>query len=126
MKSFRKKTRAEWRKIVAAWKESGLAVDQYCLAQGITKGRFYCWRKQFGLGFKPEQSIRALGQDRKLPATFLPVQVREVPTSEITPKVVVPQRIEVFLGNGSVVRFSGELSDESLSHIMHLAAGAQC
>ena len=86
MRSFRKKNKAEWRKIIAAWRESGTAVSTFCQQQGVTEGRFYSWRKHFGIGSK----------------------------------------IEILLGNGAVVRISGELSDDNLSRVMTLAAGASC
>ena len=65
------------------------------------------------------------GQGKKLPAIFLPVEVKEKPV-EVVQKVVSPQQIEIFLGNGAVVRISGELSNDNLSRVLTLAAGASC
>ena len=49
-----------------------------------------------------------------------------VPDRETVEETKAPQRVEIFMGNGSVVRFSGELSEDNLSRIMKIAAGAPC
>lgn len=123
MRSFRKRPRSEWRQVVEDWKESKLSVSEYCRRQGLAEGRFYSWRKRFGLGVNVAATERP---DKQSALKFLPVQVKEISPVVISPKEAPPHRIEVFLSNGSVVRFSGELSDDKLSSIMKLASGATC
>lgn len=122
MKSFRKRPRSEWRQVVNDWKESGLSVSEFCRRQGLQEGRFYSWRKRFGLGV----NVVATAENKQPAIKFLPVQVKEFPTTVNAKGESPTQRIEVFLSNGSIVRFSGELSDAKLASIMSLASGATC
>jgi transposase-like protein len=127
VRSLRKRTEAEWRKIVATWRESGMTVSRFCKDHGISKSRFHTWKKYFAFDSESkEKSIKASGEGKMLSTTFLPVQVRELLASDMNSKAVAAQRIEIFLGNGAVVRISGELSDDNLSRIMRLAADTAC
>lgn len=127
MKIFRKKTRAEWRQLIGDWKESGLRVEEFCRQRGVTSGRFYSWRKRFGLGSKSGGRLLKRRREIKQPQVkFLPVQVKELAVNDVNRGSAAQQRIEIFLGNGTVVRISGELSDDNLSRLMTLAAGTSC
>lgn len=128
MRSFRKRPRAEWRQAVDAWKESGLKVREFCRQRGLAEGRFYSWRKRFGFGSKTGGMTAAVRGLNKQPAVkFLPVQVKELPATGMDKRTSAPQqRIEIFMGNGAVVRVSGELSEDDMYRIMRLAAGAPC
>ena len=126
MKSTRNRSKAEWQKIIEAWRESGLGVREFCRQRGLTEGRFYSCRKRLRSSAAGNEAAR-IGTEAKTPVLkFLPVQIKEHPIAEATTEVAAVQRVEVFLGNGAVVRFSGEMSADGLGKIMQLAAGASC
>lgn len=127
MKTSRRRSRAEWQQAVEAWRESGLGVREFCRQRGLKEGRFYLWRKKFGLGVRTNGERSVIRVEKKESAVkFLPMQIKEVPDRETVEETKAPQRVEIFMGNGSVVRFSGELSEDNLSRIMKIAAGAPC
>lgn len=47
----KKKEEAEWRELVRQQAASGLGVEDFCRAHGVTSARFYEWRRRFGKGF---------------------------------------------------------------------------
>jgi len=127
VKSFRKKTRSEWQKIIFAWRESGMTVGRFCKEQGITEGRFYSWRKHFGFGTGPGGEGVTVQAKKHQPAVkFLPMQVKELPAVEIKKKTAHQQRIEIFLDNGALIRIFGELSDNDVSKLVKLATATSC
>jgi len=123
MKSSRRRgSEQEWQRTIGAWKESGLSVLEFCRQRKLPKSRFYSWRKRLGLTTDTDASVRVHGESKKPAVKFLPIHIQEAP-----PATVPCKPIEIFLANGCVVRFSGELSDDNLSKIVKLAAGgASC
>lgn len=126
MKSFKKKTKARWREIVDAWKDSGMTVSAFCRQHGVADGRFYEWRKRFGCGQQEDSLItQAAPLSKQRAVKFLPVQVKDI-AAPAAGKSTTSQRLEIFLGNGAVVRLSGDLSEETVSALMKLSVGAIC
>jgi hypothetical protein len=124
MKSSRRRTsELQWRRTIAAWKESGLSVPEFCRQRQLPKSGFYSWRKRLSaVGIDSNASFKTHGEGEKQAVKFLPIHIQQAPAVAIACKP-----IEIFLANGCVVRFSGELSDDSVSRIMKLAAGgASC
>jgi hypothetical protein len=122
--SRRRKSELEWRRTIEAWEESGLSVPEFCRQRELPKSRFYSWRKRLSLAGtgRSGTSLKVRSEGKKPAVKFLPIHIQEVP-----PATAACKPIEIFLANGCVVRFSGELSDDSLSRIMKLAAsGASC
>jgi transposase-like protein len=117
----RRRTELEWRRAIEAWKESGLEVTEFCRQQELPKSRFYSWRKRLGLDEADAGTSVVLGEEKKLAVKFLPVQIQSVPSA-----TMAHRPIEIFLANGRVVRFHGEVSDDTLSRIMKLAGGRTC
>ncbi len=125
MRSFRKRTRAQWRNIIAEWQDSRLGVHDFCVQHGLTAARFYAWRKQFGLG--ASSKITKLGDGTQKAIKFLPVQIKPATVVEAAgDKSSTAERVDVFLQNGAFIRISGKLSEETLSKVMTMAGGVSC
>lgn len=120
MKSFQERKQAQWQQVINDWRASDLGVRDFCQQQGVDEKRLYYWRRRLA----PSSSVK----HSKRPALrFLPVQVKDVPTVSMPcDNVPAPPRIEVFFGNGALIRISGQLSDDNVAGIMKLAADASC
>ena len=69
-----------WRELIAAWKQSGQSVREFCQARGVTTASFYVWRR------------RLAAHDRLRPKPLVPV------------RVVADAMIEVVLPSGVIAR----------------------
>lgn len=114
MKTYSKRTGADWREVLAEWQDSGLSIRGFCRRQGIAEARFYYWRKRLNIEGHPQDTTSRL-------ATFLPVQIKKIST----PCYSSGSYVELFLPGGVIVRFSGEISDDRLLRVLK-ATGAQC
>jgi hypothetical protein len=123
MKFFKKETQAQWRRRVEEWKESGLRVRDFCRLHGIAEGRFYDWRKRFDGAVKAENRSASHSEAQKTSINFLPVRIKEEVVLDEPSDSGSWNRVEIFLGNGVIVRFSNELSDAAMSRIIKLAGG---
>lgn len=123
MRSSRKgrRTEREWRQAIEAWNESGLGVPEFCQQQSLPRSRFYSWRKRLGLGETGSDTLRVHGEGDKVAVKFLPLQIQGAPSA-----TMACRPIEIFLANGCVVRFNGEVSDDTMSRIMKLAGDRTC
>lgn len=117
----KRRTELEWRRAIEAWKESGLEVREFCRQQELPKSRFYSWRKRLGLVETDAGPSVVLGEDKKLAVKFLPVQIQGIPSA-----TMAHRPIEIVLANGCVVRFHGEMSDDTMSRIVKIAGGGTC
>lgn len=127
MKSTKARSRAEWRQIIDAWQDSGLGVRDFCKQNEVAEGSFYGWRQQLGFGIKNTGATSvAQKQSNKATIKFLPVQLTSPPTTKVGFGALTSERVEIFLDNGSMVRFSCEMSDEILSRIIKLAGARTC
>lgn len=130
MISFHKKhkNRAEWREIITRWNRTGMAVGPFCQQERVTQGRFYYWRKHFGFGAATKSASAVVRyESNEPPVKFLPVQVKGFSVAEVTKSpTVTPERMEIFLANGAVVRINGQMSDDNLSRIMKVVMGTSC
>lgn len=121
MKSFQER-QAQWQQVINVWRASGLGVRDFCKQQGMEEKRLYYWRRR--LATRPDGAEVKLKSSQ--PALkFLPVQIKDVPSTHCN-NTQAPPKIEVFFGNGALVRVSGQLSDDKVAGILRLAAGASC
>lgn len=66
-----RRTREEWRKLLVAWKKSGLTGSEFSISQGLGRGTLYRWSRKLGFGKKARL--------REIPA---PDQISSSRTSE--------------------------------------------
>ncbi len=124
MKSFQEQKQAKWRQIIDTWRASELGVNEFCRRHDVEAHRLYYWRRRLSANLEAT-SVKSRCKQPAL--KFLPVQVKDVPTVGMScSNVPVPPRIEVFCSNGTLIRVSGQLSDDNVVGIMKLAAGASC
>ena len=51
-----RRTREEWRKILVAWKRSGLTGSEFSASQDLTPCTLYRWSRKLGFGKKAKQT----------------------------------------------------------------------
>jgi transposase-like protein len=122
MKSRRRKqAEAEWLNIIEQWRASGMSIRRYCREHGLRESRFYWWRKELaGNDCKPSHAINAAIE-------FLPLRIKETQMADSGKSASIGgQRIDIFLPNGSMLRVNGDISEDKLSAIVQMVAGASC
>jgi transposase len=107
-----------WRGVVAQWRQSGLAVQRFCLEQGLAETTFYRWR-----GELERRDGLKVDRPNGPKAQFLPVRVM---CREVRPHA--DAGIEVVLANGRSVRVRPGFDRTTLVEVVHLLdeGGASC
>jgi hypothetical protein len=97
-------TEFEARAVIAAWKKSGLSVEQFARARGLVPQRLYWWRKK--LETKDASSTS--------PMALLPV------------KVVEPRRgepVTVLLRSGHMLKLGRDFDEAAFARVVALLEG---
>jgi hypothetical protein len=94
-------TEAEARRVIGAWKKSGLSVEKFAASQSLSPQRVYSWRK------------RLADKDAQL-VSLLPVRVATVRASE--PVVVV-------LRSGHLIKVAGGFDEAAFARVLSILDG---
>ena len=97
-------TDVEARAVIAAWKKSGLSVEQFARERGLVPQRLYWWRKKLETKDAASTSTMAL----------LPV------------KVVEPRRgepVTVLLRSGHMLKLGRDFDEVALARVVALLEG---
>ena len=124
MKSFKKRSKADWKKVIASWRASGLSAREYCQQNSITEARFYSWRKR--LGVSPVIKPAAQDSEQATQVKFLPVRVQKSSADKDRDNDTTDARIDIFLRNGHVMRISGNFCEEKLALLLQKLEGQPC
>jgi transposase-like protein len=95
-----------WRKIIAAWQESGQSVRGFCRSRGLQEPSFYAWRRTL----RQRDQQRGAGQQSK----FVPV------------RVVADTLLEIVLPTGVVVRVPAALEAGTVATLVAALRAASC
>ena len=88
-----RRTRAQWRKLVAGWAASGLSQAAYCRLHGISVASLHRWRSVF------QDEDAGEGTSANQPVQWLPVTLTDEAAN--TPSaicVVLPEGLRIELG----------------------------
>lgn len=110
--------RAQWseheaRAVIAAWRRSGVSVEQFAESKGIVPQRIYWWRK------KLEPPARPAGAPTTSLA-LLPVKVTEAPA----PARPRGEPIMVMLRSGHVIKVGRGFDEDALARAIAVLEGA--
>ena len=96
----------EARSAIAAWRKSGVSIDEFAKAHGIVPQRLYWWRKR--LESKPS--------DHAAPVKLLPVEVAATRARG--------EPVAVFLRTGHVVKVGRDFDEDAFKRVVALLEGA--
>jgi putative transposase len=88
-----RRSRAQWRSVIARAARSPLAVAAFCRAEGISTASFYTWRRRLGEAAPSDSSAPVAGPG------FLELEAMAPPL-----RTAAPWDLEVDLGAGVVLR----------------------
>jgi len=124
---LRRQREAEWAEIISRQQSSGLSISRYCREQGIRESRFYWWRKRLeGSRDKIETATVGAQDIGTKPIQFLPVKIKDTIVDTTARSMDCGSRADIFLPNGTVLRFSGDVPEDKLSQIIRIVNGASC
>ncbi|MGD8501766.1 MAG: hypothetical protein PVJ86_14030 [Phycisphaerales bacterium] len=107
-----------WRERFQRYQASGLGVQTFCMAEGVSRASFYRWKARLSeVGARVSRPEDRPKRERVPPPTRIPAESVFVPVS------VKAGPIEVELPNGAVVRLGGEISGAVLAEVIR-AVGA--
>ena len=96
----------EARSAIAAWRKSGVSIDEFAKAHGLVPQRLYWWRKRL------ESTV-----DETQPAVkLLPVEVSSTRGRG--------EPVAVFLRTGHVVKVGRDFDEEAFKRVVALLEGA--
>jgi hypothetical protein len=125
VRAFKKRNRAEWKKIVAEQQSSGLSAREFCKQRNLQEGRFYSWRKVLSptLAIPKEMSV-----NREMASVeFVPITVKKgADKPALNPLSASSARVDIFLHNGNVVRINGGMSEDQLVSLLTRLEESSC
>jgi transposase-like protein len=107
-----------WRERFERYRASGLGVQTFCLAEGVSRSSFYRWKRR--LSEVRASAARPEGTPKR---ERMPAPTQNPAESVFVPVSVKAGPIEVELPNGAVVRLSSEISGTVLTEVIR-AVGA--
>jgi hypothetical protein len=107
-----------WRERFERYRASGLGVQTFCLAEGVSRSSFYRWKVRLS-----EVTASASRPEDRPKCERVPPPTRISAESVFVPVSVKAGPIEVELPNGAVVRLSSEISAAVLAEVIR-AVGA--
>jgi hypothetical protein len=100
-----------WRERLGRFEQCGGTVAEFCRREAVSAATFYAWRARLKAEVKAESQAAPR-------ASFVPVRLPEV-VPEVVPG---PERLEIELPNGAVVRVVG--ANERLARLAIETAGS--
>ena len=123
--TVRKRTRrsaAEWRDEVAAWKASGQGAREYATEHDLHPGTLLWWSSRGKTGGKWRKPARAGAAVVARNSSFLPVRVRRAKGARSAGGGLLA---EIVLTGGRRVRLLGEVPLDKLGHLLDVIEGSR-
>ena len=102
-KHYNRRSREEWKSLVAKWRTSGLGGARFAEQHGLSDSALYRWAHIFGDEVQPDVG-------------FKPVRVRESSTS------TEADTIEIVARSGWVVRVVGDIDADRLRAVLEVVS----
>jgi len=111
-----------WRRVLAAWRQSGVTQAAFCRREGISTATFYWWKRRLGGEGKGSACAtrRAPHADR-----FVELRPAEAATASTGPAPLIGPVYEVVLAGGRTIRVGERFDPETLSRLI-AAVEAAC
>jgi hypothetical protein len=124
----RRRDRAEWRREVRTWKESGLAAAEYAAKHDLKPSTLMWWSSMLK---RADHESRSTTEKRaasplapgRAGISFLPVRVARKEKQSVSGR---PLRAEILLTGGRRVRIGHLTVDQLAAMVNALEAGARC
>jgi len=98
-----KERRQFWQMVIETWQDSGMSVNKFCKAEGLSEGTFYNWRKRLSGRHSQRKE-----QSRSSPSAFIEVAM---PKSH-------QAALELLLSSGNTLRISSEADNKTLRNVI--------
>jgi len=92
-----------WQMVIETWQDSGMSVNKFCKAEGLSEGTFYNWRKRLSVRHSQRKE-----QSSSSPSAFIEVAM---PKSDHA-------ALELLLSSGNTLRISSEADNKILSNVI--------
>jgi len=92
-----------WQMVIETWQNSGMSVNKFCEAEGLTEGTFYNWRKKLAEG-----RLQPNKQAAQNPSAFIELAM---PKND-------PVALELELSSGNTLRISSGADNKTLSDVL--------
>ena len=92
-----------WQMVIETWQDSGISVNKFCKAEGLSEGTFYNWRKK--LSGRPSQRKE---QSSSSPSAFVEVAMPKTNHAAL----------ELLLSSGNTLRISSEADSKTLRNVI--------
>ncbi len=92
-----------WQMAIETWQDSGMSVNKFCKAEGLSEGTFYSWRKRLS-----RRHSRRKEQSSSSPSAFIEVAI---PKSDHA-------ALELLLSSGHTLRISSTADNKTLSNVI--------
>jgi hypothetical protein len=115
-----RRSAAEWRTEVAAWRASGVSARDYAQGRGIHAGTLMGWASRLSAAASsstPRSKTQSEG------SAFLPVRVKGAADAASTNGDAKKLSVEIALSGGRTVRLSGELGLGQLARLLDAIEG---
>jgi transposase-like protein len=96
--------------VLQAQAESGLTLSAFAVREGLNVSGLYQWR-------------RRLGASAPKPPTFEEIRRSEVAERPSEPARPTPERLEIVLGSGVIVRVAESFNAEALGRLLDVVGG---
>ena len=104
-----KERRQFWQMVIETWQDSGMSVNKFCKAEGLSEGTFYNWRKRLS-GHHAQRNEPA----KASPSAFIEVAM---PKSHHA-------ALELLLSSGHTLRISSTADNKILSNVISVLCQA--
>ncbi|MFH1314189.1 MAG: IS66 family insertion sequence element accessory protein TnpB [Candidatus Eisenbacteria bacterium] len=101
-----------WRGVISKAARSGLSIQAFCKAEGVSAGQFYVWRRKL----KARERVRQTGSPRGATSFALVSDGKESASAGI----------ELVLAGGSRLRISKGVDRETLAEVVAVLDGNRC
>ena len=92
-----------WQMVIETWQDSGMSVNKFCKAEGLSEGTFCNWRKRLS-----RRHLQRKEQSSSSPSAFIEVAM---PKSDHAP-------LELVLSSGHTLRISSTADNKTLSNVI--------
>ena len=92
-----------WQMAIKTWQDSGMSINKFCKAEGLSEGTFYNWRKRLSGRHSQRKE-----QSSSSPSAFIEVAM---PKSNHA-------ALELLLSSGNTLRISSEADNKTLSNVI--------
>ena len=98
-----KERRQFWQMVIETWQDSGMPVNRFCKAEGLSEGTFYNWRKKLSGRHSQRKE-----QSSSSPSAFIEVAMPKTNHAAL----------ELLLSSGNTLRISSEADSKTLRNVI--------